>query len=90
MMFETNTLYNFVFDNSLVFDNSEYFQLKQLYDMYKVYCDDSGEQYPLKKRTFRAEMKTYFDEFHDIARVDDGKQLRSVYRSFKNWMFNGV
>ena len=89
MMFETNTLYNFVFDNSLVFDNSEYFQLKQLYDMYKVYCDDSGEQYPLKKRTFRAEMKTYFDEFHDIARVDDGKQLRSVYRSFKNWMFNG-
>lgn len=89
MMFETNTLYNFVFDNSLVFDNSEYCQLKQLYDMYKIYCDESGEQYPLKKRTFRAEMKTYFDEFHDITRVDDGKQLRSVYRGFKSYMFNG-
>lgn len=89
MMFETNTLYNFIFDNSLVFDNSEYFQLRQLYDMYKTYCEESGEQYPLKKRTFRAEMKTYFDEFHDITRVDDGKQLRSVYRGFKNYIFGG-
>ena len=89
MMFETNTLYNFVFDNSLIFDNGEYFQLKQLYDMYKLYCEESGEQYPLKKRTFRAEMKTYFDEFHDITRVDDGKQLRSVYRGFKSSIFGG-
>ena len=89
MMFETNTLYNFVFDNSLVFENSEYFQLRQLYDMYKVYCEDSGEQYPLKKRVFRADMKTYFDEFHDITRVEDGKQLRSVYKGFKSEMFGG-
>jgi hypothetical protein len=87
MMFETNTLYNFVFDNALVFDNGEYFQLKQVYDMYRVYCEESGEQYPLKKRVFRADMKTYFDEFHDVTRVDEGKQLRSVYRGFKNYMF---
>lgn len=89
MMFETNTLYNFVFDNALLFENSEYFQLKQLYDMYKIYCEESGEQYPLKKRVFRADIKTYFDEFHDVTRVEDGKQLRSVYRGFKNYMFTG-
>ena len=87
MMFETNTLYNFVFDNSLLFEKEEYFQLKHLYDMYKVYCEESGEQYPLKKRTFRADIKTYFEEFHDITRVEDGKQLRSVYRGFKSSMF---
>lgn len=86
MMFETNTLYNFVFENSLVFDNGDYFQLKQLYNMYKVYCDESGEQYPLKKRVFRADMKTYFEEFDDVTRVD-GKQLRSVYHGFKSSMF---
>ena len=89
MMFETNTLYNFVFDNSLTFENGDYFQLRQLYDMYKVYCEESGEQYALKKRTFRADMKTYFDEFHDITRVEDGKQLRSVYRGFKSSIFGG-
>ena len=89
MMFETNTLYNFVFDNSLVFENGEYFQLKQLYDMYKVYCEESGEQYPLKKRVFRADMRTYFEEFHDVTRVDEGKQLRSVYTGFKSHMFTG-
>ena len=89
MMFETNTLYNFVFDNALVFDNGEHFQLKQLYDMYKIYCEESGEQYPLKKRVFRADMRTYFEEFHDVTRIDEGKQLRSVYTGFKSHMFTG-
>ena len=88
MMFETNTLYNFVFENFLIFDNGDYFQLKQLYDMYKKYCEDSGEQFPLKKRVFRAEMKSYFDEFYDVTRLDDGKQLRSVYSGFKGDIFN--
>ena len=88
MMFETNTLYNFIFENFLVFENGEYFQLKQLYDMYKRYCDDSGEQFPLKKRVFRAEMKSYFENFYDITRCDDGKQVRSVYRGFKGDIFN--
>jgi energy-coupling factor transporter ATP-binding protein EcfA2 len=87
MMFETNTLYNFVFDNSLVFENEEYFQLKNLYEMYKVYCEESGEQYPLKKRVFRADIKTYFEEYHDVTRVAEGKQLRSVYSGFKAAMF---
>lgn len=88
MMFETNTLYNFVFENFLVFENGDYFQLRQLYDMYKRYCDDSGEQYPLKKRVFRAEMKSYFENFYDVARMDDGKQVRSVYKDFKGDIFN--
>ena len=30
MMFETNTLYNFVFDNCLTFENGEFFQLKTI------------------------------------------------------------
>lgn len=88
MMFETNTLYNFVFDNVLVFENGEYFQLRQLYDMYRRYCEDSGEQYALKKRVFRAEMKSYFNAFFDVTRTDDGKQIRSVYRDFKSDIFN--
>lgn len=88
MMFETNTLYNFIFENFLVFENGDYFQLRQLYDMYKRYCEDSGEQYPLKKRVFRAEMKAYFANFYDITRTEDGKQVRSVYREFKGDIFN--
>ena len=87
MMFETNTLYNFVFENFLVFDNGEYYQLTQLYDMYKQYCENSGEQFPLKKRVFRADMMAYFDNFYDVTRLD-GKQLRSVYIGFKNDLFD--
>lgn len=88
MMFETNTLYNFVFENFLVLENGEYFQLRQLYDMYKRYCEESGEQFPLKKRVFRAEMKSYFENFYDVTRIDDGKQVRSVYTGFKGDIFN--
>jgi len=87
MMFETNTLYNFVFDNYLIFANGEYFQLRQLYDMYRKYCEESGEQYPLKKRVFRADIKTYFKDFYDVARIED-KQLRSVYKNFNTGIFN--
>ena len=88
MMFETNTLYNFVFENFLVLENGEYFQLRQLYDMYKRYCEESGEQFPLKKRVFRAEMKSYFENFYDVTRIDDGKQVRSIYTGFKGDIFN--
>ena len=88
MMFETNTLYNFVFENFLVLEHGDYFQLRQLYDIYRKYCEDSGEQYPLKKRVFRAEMKAYFDNFYDITRLEDGKQARSIYRGFKGDIFN--
>ena len=66
------------------------FSVKQLYDMYKVYCEESREQYPLKKRVFRADMKTYFDEFYDVTRLEDGRQARSVYRGFKSYMFSNA
>lgn len=88
MMFETNTVYNFVFENFLVFEHGDYFQLKQLYDMYRQYCEESGESYPLKKRVFRAEMKSYFNSFFDTTRNDDGRQIRSVYRDFKSDIFD--
>lgn len=88
MMFETNTVYNFVFENFLVFEHGDYFQLKQLYDMYRQYCEESGESYPLKKRVFRAEMKSYFNSFFDTTRIDDGRQIRSVYRDFKSDIFD--
>lgn len=89
MMFETNAVYNFVFDNMLMLEKTESIQLKQLYDMYRQYCEETGEQYPLRRKTFRAEMKGYFNEFHDVTRLDDGKQARSVYRGLKSYIFTG-
>lgn len=89
MMFETNAVYNFMFDNMLAFEKFEYIQLKQLYDMYRQYCEETGEQYPLRRKTFRAEMKGYFNEFYDITRLDDGKQVRSVYKGLKTYIFTG-
>ena len=87
MIFETNTVYNFMFDNALIFTKEKEVQLKQLYDMYLAYCSDSGEQYPLKKRVLRAEAMSYFEEFHNVTRLEDGRQARSVYKNFKRDIF---
>ena len=51
------------------------FNLNSFMICIKRYCEESGEQFPLKKRVFRAEMKSYFDTFYDVTRLDDGKQV---------------
>lgn len=88
MMFETNVLYNFVEEYYLVFCNEEGFQLKQLYDMYKQFCLDTGELYPMKRNVFRAEMQTYFREFYDQRRVGD-KVMRSYFCGFRKELIDG-
>ena len=89
MMFETNVLYNFIEEYYLSFTNEDGFQLKQLYDMYKQFCQDTGEQYPMKRNTFRAEMQTYFNEFYEQRRVGD-KVMRSYFCGFKKELIDGI
>lgn len=89
MMYETNTLFNFVSDYSLIFSKEPHFQLKQLYDMYREYCTETGEPYVMKRRQFRADMMTYFYTFHETYRLPDGKQVRSLYKGFKDHIFTG-
>ena len=64
-----------------VFNLQDGVSLKQAYNMYKVYCDESLLDYRLAMYKFREELKNYFEEFHDITRVD-GKQIRSYYKGF--------
>lgn len=83
MIIKTDVFFNFVDASSDVFiDQTEGISLKQAYAMYKEYCEDSFMEFKLPMYKFREELKNYFDNFEQLARID-GKQVRSWYSGFK-------
>ena len=85
MIYRTNIFFNFIEDRYEEFAMmNDGVSLKTAHGvMWKNYCAESGynpDQYPRPK--FRDELKNYFNEFHDVTRVN-GKQVRSWYSGFK-------
>lgn len=81
MMFKTDVFFNFVEENYYVFKEQDGISLKQAYDMYKAYCDETAVEFKMPRYKFREELKNYFRSFSDIARIDD-RQVRSYYSGF--------
>jgi hypothetical protein len=82
MIYRTNVFFNFVYEHYPIFRRDNWVTLKTAWKMYKEFCEDSQIKYRLQMMAFRDEMREYWDEFHEITRVD-GKQYRSVYKGFK-------
>lgn len=82
MMYKTDPFFNFVEDAYPLFSQQDGCSLKQAYDLYKEYCNDSSMSYVLRKYQFREELKNYFRHFYDRGRDDDGKQVKNIYRGF--------
>lgn len=90
MMFKTDVFFNFVEDSYLVFKEQDGVTLKQAYDLYKAYCEESHAEYVLPKYRFREELKNYFDSFSERGRDSHGRQVRSYYRGFKADKFDDL
>ena len=86
MIQKTDVFYNFVEDSFDVFFDQDCTTLKTAYAMYKTYYEESGLEYKMPMYRFREELKDYFKEYHDVARID-GKQVRSYYRGFLSTKF---
>ncbi len=83
MIEKTDVFYNFVDANIDIFEEQEDgISLKQAYAMYKEYCEEALVEFKLPMYKFREELKNYFDNFDQKARVD-GKEVRSWYSGFK-------
>ena len=82
MMSESNDFFNFVVDSFSVLKKNDGITLKQAYEMYKVYCDDSKVSYPLPKRAFKSELLNYFENYDDRANVN-GEWVRNYFSGFK-------
>ena len=86
MISATNDMYNFLEEYYFDFVNDEYISLNDAWKLYKTYCVDSNVSYPMMKRVFKEELKTYFNEFRDRHRTDDG-YVRNVYLGLKKDKF---
>ena len=83
MMGATNDFYNFMLDSFTTFDKENGTTLKAAWEMYKTYCDEAKVPYPMSKRNFQEELKTYFTTFNDRFATGDGARVRNWYGGFK-------
>lgn len=81
MMYQTDDIRTFFIDNYDVFANQEYTSVKQAYSMYLEFCEESGIQKPVARKTLMNEMSSYFRDYHDRVWHED-KRLRSVFSGF--------
>lgn len=81
MMLQTDVFYNFIEENFGLFKRQNGTSLKQAYDLYKEYCEESHVQYKLAKYRFREELRNYFEDFHTRKKVD-GVEVSSWYEGF--------
>ena len=87
MQYQTDFFYNFVEANHDIFKSQDGVSLKQAWEMYKQYCEESGvARYPLYK--FRTELENYFETVEDRAVVND-ERIRNYYSGYKD-IFAGV
>ena len=86
-MYKTDPFFNFVEDNYYIFQDKDGVSLKQAYNLYKQYCDETNASYKLQMYVFREELKNYFRYFKDVCYVD-GVQVRSYYLGFLSDKFD--
>lgn len=87
MMGASNDFYNFVIDSYTVFKKEDGTTLKAAWEMYKVYVDEAKVPFQFSKRTFKEELKNYFEDYDESVDTEDGTKLRSYYSGFKTDIF---
>ena len=86
MMFRTDYFFNFVEDSFNVFNSEAFVTLKQAYDMYTQFCEESSLKTKMPKFKFRDELKNYFDEFKEQVFIGND-HYRNCYFGFKTEKF---
>lgn len=86
MMFATDVFYNFIEAHFDIFTRQDCTTLKQAYELYKVFCEETGIPRPMPQYKMRDELKYYFEEFHERLRIDEAF-VRSYYKGFKGLAF---
>lgn len=87
MISATNDMYNFVHEYYYDFISDDYITLNEAWKLYKIYCDEANVQYPMMKRIFKEELKTYYNDFKDRY-YDGDSNIYNVYVGFKTDKFS--
>lgn len=92
MMKRSNAIYNFI-DMVLLIDGDleryNYISLKRAYDLYVLFCEESGFQHRMSKYDFREELKNYFEEYiEDQKTMPSGNRERNCFVGLIKEKFN--
>lgn len=85
MMLQTDVFYNFVESCFDIFKAQDGVSLKQAWELYRKYCEETGVEKVLPQYKLREELKNYFYAFEERTKIDD-IWVRSYYRGFKHMM----
>ena len=83
MLGASNDFYNYVIDSYFVFKEEDGVTLAKAWEMYKTYCDDARVPYPMPRRQFKEELRTYFREYKDFYETEEGETYKSYFYGFK-------
>lgn len=84
MMLQTDVFFNFIETHYDIFKEQDGVTLKQAWEMWKVWKDESGmEDYRMPQHRFREELRNYFQEFDERGFDAAGERVRSYYSGFK-------
>lgn len=78
-----STLDSFVDEHKDLFDNQSYTTLKEAWELYRKYVEDTGLTYTSSMIRFREELKNYFGDFTERLTIA-GVGARGVYQNFKS------
>ena len=87
MMAATNVIYNFINDEIDYFIVNDPLPAAAAWNRYTVYCKKNDINYIMEQQKFKEELKSYYHEFYDRLKMEDGSYPRKVYARLKYEMF---
>ena len=83
MMLQTDVFFNFIETHYDIFKQQDGATLKQAWELWKRWLDDTSTEWKMPQHRFREEFRNYFDEFEERGVDKDGERVRSYYSGFK-------
>ena len=82
MIGATNDFYIFLQEQYDYIMKHEYVTLTEMYNLYLMYCSNSGVTKPYQRKAVKEELKNYFNVYRERKHIADG-YLWNVYEGFK-------
>lgn len=82
MQWRTDPFYNYIEAHHDVFKAQNGVTLKQSWDMYKAYCEDSNIN-PMSKHKFKDALADYFDTYNTDTAVD-GERMKNYFSGYRD------
>lgn len=83
MMLQTDVFFNFIETHYDIFKEQDGATLKQAWDLWKRWLDDTSTEWKMPQHRFREELRNYFSEFEERALTEEGERVRSYYSGFR-------